>query len=142
MPATHPTKKRLQMKLKKRKKGIFHETAASSDLAFILIIYFLVIAGFNLNLGFLISLPERASSRLVQSDELLRFEMDSSGKIFFEGTALTLTEAEQKIRSAPPDLVLLLLIDPKAPWQEVVSFVELSQKLEVSSFSFNLWGRE
>ena len=129
------------MKIKLRKKGRFRETAASSDLAFILIIYFLVIAGFNVNLGFLMNLPERASTRIVQRDELMRFELDHRGAIFYQGMELSIDEAERRISSSlaeRPNLALVLSIDGDAPWQEVVSFVELAQKLQVESFSFNI----
>jgi len=117
------------------------ETSASSDVAFLLIIYFLVITGFNINQGFLLNLPAKNSTRLVLKDELIRLEMDRNGTLFYEGTELTLAEAEKDIRLAVaehPNLALVLSIDGEAPWQQVVSFVELAQKLKVDSFSFNM----
>jgi biopolymer transport protein ExbD len=129
------------MKIKRRKKGIFQETAASSDLAFLLIIYFLVIAGFNINMGFIINLPAKNSTRLVQREELLRFEMDRNGAIIYRGEEIDIDEAEQQIRDAVrghPELALVLSIDGEAPWQQVLYFVELAQKLEIEAFSFNL----
>ena len=129
------------MKIKKRKKGIFQETAASSDLAFLLIIYFLVIAGFNINQGFLMNLPAKDSVRLILKDDLMRFEMDGQGSIYYEDTPLNIAQAEHLIRNAVaghPNLAVVLLIDSHAPWQQVVSFVELAQKLQVDSFSFNI----
>ena len=129
------------MRIKRRKRGEFHENAASSDLAFILIIYFLVIAGFNINLGFLMNLPERNSTRLILRDDLMRFEMDSGGKIFYQGDELSIAGAEREIRAAVaghPNLAVVLSIDGEAPWQQVVYFVELAQKLNVDSFSFNM----
>jgi len=132
------------MNIKKRRRGIFQETAASSDLAFLLIIYFLVIAGFNVSQGFLMNLPARNSTRLILKDDLMRFEMDAGGNISYEGTALSITQAEQEIRAAVlghPDLAVVLLIDGQAPWQQVVYFVEIAQKLQVDSFSFNIKGR-
>ena len=121
------------------------ETSASSDLAFLLIIYFLVIAGFNVNQGFLMDLPARDSTRHILRDDLKRFEMDAEGTIFYQGRELSLPEAELEIRSAVaghPNLALVLLINGEAPWQQVVFFVELAQKLQVDSFSFNLKGLE
>ena len=129
------------MKIKRRKTGIFQETAASSDLAFILIIYFLVIAGFNINMGFIINLPAKNSTRLIPRESLMRFEMDKKGAIIYLGDEIDISQAEQQIRSAvmeQPQLAVVLSIDGEAPWQQVVSFVELAQKLEVESFSFNL----
>jgi len=129
------------MKLKRRKRTILEESCASSDIAFLLIIYFLVIAGFNINQGFLMNLPARDSTRLILRDDLLRFEMNDKGAILYNGAALNITEAEREIRGAiagHPNLALVLSIDPNAPWQQVVLFVELAQKLQVDSFSFNM----
>ena len=129
------------MNIKKRKRGIFSETAASSDLAFLLIIYFLVIAGFNINQGFLMNLPAKNTTRLILKEDLMRFEMDGAGRISYEGNEINIPSAELQIRSAAagrPDLAVVLTIDPAAPWQQVVYFVELAQKLNVESFSFSM----
>ena len=129
------------MTIKRRKRGPYSDTSASSDVAFQLIIYFLVVAGFNINQGFLMNLPARDSTRLVLKEDLLRFEMDMGGNILYQGNALTISGAEREIRAAVaahPNLAVVLSIDPKTPWQQVVSFVELAQKLQVDSFSFNM----
>ena len=131
------------MKIKKRKRGIFSETAASSDLAFLLIIYFLVMAGFNINQGFLMNLPAKNTTRLILKEDLMRFEMDHAGRIIYEGAEMNIASAERQIRgavAARPDLAVILSIDPNTPWQQVVYFVELAQKLNVESFSFNMRG--
>jgi biopolymer transport protein ExbD len=128
------------MKLKRREKIPFGESSASSDIAFLLIIYFIVIAGFNVNQGFLMNLPARDSRRLILKDDLLRFDMDGKGNIAYQGEPVETDEAERTIRGAAaqrPNLAVVLSIDPEAPWQRVVSFVELAQKLEIQSFSFN-----
>ena len=129
------------MKIRSRKKGAFQETSASSDLAFLLIVYFLVIAGFNINFGFIMNLPAKDSTRLILREDILRFEMDRRGVLFHYGAEMDLREAEREIRAAVagrPHLAVVLRIDAEAPWQQVVSFVELAQKLEIESFSFNI----
>jgi len=129
------------MTIKRPKRSVFVETAASSDLAFLLIIYFLVIAGFNLNQGFVMNLPAKDSTRLILKDDLLRFEMDSTGAIIHEGAMMNLSEAEREIGAAAeghPNLAVVLTIDAQAPWQCVVLFVELAQRLEIEAFSFSL----
>ena len=129
------------MKINRKKKTGFAETSASSDIAFLLIIYFLVIAGFNINMGFLMNLPAKGSSRLILRDDLMRFQMDSSGRLHYGEEELTISEAEREIRLAVarrPNLAVVLLIDREAPWQQVVFFVELAQNLKVDSFSFNM----
>ena len=129
------------MKLRRPGKNISIETSATSDLAFLLIIYFLVIAGFNINQGFIVNLPAKNSSRLILKDDLARFEMDSTGGLFHNGAKIELAEAEREISAAAaghPDLAVLLSIDGQAPWQNVVLFVELAQKLNIEAFSFSL----
>jgi len=129
------------MQIKRRNKSGIAETSAASDLAFLLIIYFLVIAGFNINQGFLMNLPAKDSARLILKDDLMRFDMDSRGLVYYEGAEMNIATAEREIRIAVaghPNLAVVLSIDPLAPWQQVVSFVELAQKLQVESFSFNM----
>ncbi|AEF86796.1 TolR protein [Treponema primitia ZAS-2] len=129
------------MKLNRRKRRGFEDTSASSDIAFLLIIYFIVIAGFNVNKGFLINLPAKDSTRLILKDDLLRFELDRSGILLFRGEAMDHSTAEREIRNAVasrPNLAVILTVDGSAPWQQVVSFVELAQRLEVESFSFTM----
>ena len=129
------------MNIKRRKKSIFLETAATSDLAFLLIIYFLVIAGFNINQGFVMNLPEIGTTRIVQRDELMRFEMDNFGRIFYQGDEIQIAEAEREISNTLeryPNLVVLLIIDGEAPWQDFVYFFEVVDNLPVESFSYNI----
>jgi biopolymer transport protein ExbD len=129
------------MKLSRKKRPKPDDSSASSDIAFLLIIYFIVIAGFNVNKGFLMNLPAQDSTRLILKDDLLRFALDDTGSIIFQGDTIDRQTAELTIRSAVnvnPNLAVILTIAPEAPWQRVVSFVELAQKLSVDSFSFTM----
>jgi biopolymer transport protein ExbD len=129
------------MKIRRRKGLGFSETSASSDIAFLLIIYFLVIAGFNVNYGFLMNLPAKGSTRIVVKDDLMSFDMDAKGALAYNGAAVSLADAERDIRAGMalrPNMALVLKVDPNAPWQAVVSFVEVAQDLEVNSFSFTM----
>jgi len=129
------------MKLKRRKKLGFADSSASSDIAFLLIIYFIVIAGFNINKGFLINLPNKDSTRLILKDDLLRFEMDSAGNLVHEEQTIGMTAAEKLIaavQAGNPNVAVMLSIDPQASWQNVVTFVEIAQDLKIDSFSFSM----
>ncbi|MDR2500986.1 MAG: biopolymer transporter ExbD [Treponema sp.] len=129
------------MRLTRKKRGTGEDSGASSDIAFLLIIYFIVIAGFNINKGFLMNLPAKDSSRLILKEDLLRFELDAAGSVIFQGGPIGLEAAEHTIGaavSANPNLAVTLAVAPEAPWQEVVAFVALAQKLSVDAFSFTL----
>ena len=129
------------MRIKRPKRYGFLETCAASDMAFLLIIYFLVIAGFNVNKGFLVTLPEKDSTRLILKDDLLRFEMDRNGNVLFEGVSLDVDGARSVIQNAHtnnPDIAVIITISSHAVWQKVVSFIELAQNLKIESFSFSM----
>jgi biopolymer transport protein ExbD len=129
------------MKLKRRQKLGFMETAAASDLAFLLILYFIVIAGFNINKGFLLNLPAKDSTRMILRDDLLRFEMDGGGNLLHDAQVINIGEARRLIVSAHntnPNIAVILTIDPLAQWQQVVHFVELAQQQKIDSFSFTM----
>ncbi|MDR2553330.1 MAG: biopolymer transporter ExbD [Treponema sp.] len=129
------------MRINRRTGGGGIENSALSDLAFLLIIYFIVIAGFNINRGFLMNLPRKNSTRVLPREEILRFSMDQGGGLFFREQPLTLAGAAAEIRQAlaeRPNSAVVLTIDGKTPWQRVVSFVELAQQNAVDSFSFKM----
>jgi len=129
------------MRINRKKKYGFLETCAASDLAFLLIIYFLVIAGFNINKGFIMNLPAKDSSRIILRDDLLRFDMDSAGDIYHSDQSITINNARSLIQTAQrrnPNIAVIITIDAKARWQNVVSFVELAQDLQIESFSFSM----
>lgn len=129
------------MKIIRKKRAGFSESGAASDIAFLLIIYFIVIAGFNVNKGFLLNLPAKDSTRLILKEDLLRFEMDGEGKIIFDGEAVGIPRAKTVISQAQmenPNIAVIITIDAAAHWQEVVSFVELAQDLKIDSFSFSM----
>ncbi|MDR0322000.1 MAG: biopolymer transporter ExbD [Treponema sp.] len=129
------------MKINRRKKPGFIDTCVSNDCAFLLIIYFLVIAGFNINKGFIMNLPAKDSTRMILREELLRFDMSSSGDITFAEEIITIPRAKSLIQSAQhanPDIAVLITIDSQTRWQNVVSFVELAQDLQINAFSFSM----
>jgi biopolymer transport protein ExbD len=129
------------MKLKRRKRKPFDDSSASSDIAFLLIIYFIVIAGFNVNKGFLMTLPAKDSTRLILKEDLLRFDLDAAGDLIYQNEIRDIPFARQEIRfliASRPNMAVILTVDPLTPWQKVVSFVELAQNLKVESFSFTM----
>ena len=129
------------MKIKRLKRHSFLDSSAASDVAFLLIIYFIVIAGFNINKGFLMILPGKDSQRLILKEDLLRFELDEEGRIVREEEILSTASAKRLIQDAQrinPNIAVIVTIDGQAYWQNVVSFVELAQDCKIDSFSFSM----
>jgi len=129
------------MKIKHLKKNSFQDSSAASDVAFLLIIYFMVIAGFNVNKGFLLNLPAKDSTRIILREDLLRFEMDREGRILHDEEIINIQTAKNIIHSGKisnPNIAVIITIDGQAYWQNVVYFVELAQDMEIDSFSFSM----
>jgi biopolymer transport protein ExbD len=125
----------------KRRRRAFDDSSALSDLAFLLIIYFIIIAGFNVNKGFLMNLPAKDSTRLILKEDLLRFELAETGALFYQGSETDPSSAAALIREGialRPNLAVVLAVSPQCPWQQVVAFVELAQSLNADSFSFTM----
>jgi biopolymer transport protein ExbD len=127
--------------VRRRRRGTIENSSALSDMAFLLIIYFIVIAGFNVNRGFLMNLPQEGSVRTVKSGDLLRFSLDGRGTLFFQGNRVTAGEASERIRALAaerPNMAVVLSVNGGAPWQSVVSFVDLARGLRIENFSFTM----
>jgi biopolymer transport protein ExbD len=127
--------------VRRRSRGTIENSSALSDMAFLLIIYVIVIAGFNVNRGFLMNLPQKDSVKTVKPGELLRFSLDGRGTLFFQGNSVTAGEASERIRvlaAERPNMAVVLSVNGGAPWQSVVSFVDLARGLRVENFSFTI----
>lgn len=128
------------MKLKRHKRRGIADSSASSDIAFLLIIYFLVIAGFTVNKGFLLGLPAQETTKIVKPENVLRFRLDEVGALWYNNAVISFSGAEQELKGIDiSNMVVAVTVSSRAPWQSVVSFVELLQaKVGIQSFSFNM----
>ncbi len=127
----------------KRKSDDPGDSGALNDLSFLLIIFFIAIAGFNVNKGFLMDLPARDKPRIVQSDDLIKCSLDTAGDISLDGKTVTLAEittAIQNKKAKHPNMTFLLIIDPETRYQYVVSIIHEVRRLEVENFSFKMSG--
>lgn len=131
--------------MKKRKPDDPANSGALNDLSFILIIFFIVIAGFNINKGFLMNLPDREKPRIVQTEELLVCNLDKDGQLSIDGTSVTgetLRVEIEAIRSKYPNCTFLLEIDPETEYQAVIEVIHDIRTLKVENFSFRMTGEE
>ncbi len=117
------------------------DSGALSDLAFLLIIFFIVIAVFNINKGFLVELPGKDSTRIVKNDDLLKVILTRDNLLEYSGEVISKTEMENKIgdmRRQHPNMTFALIINPDAEYQGVVEIVEMVRKNGIENFSFTM----
>lgn len=125
----------------KKKRIDIAESGVLSDLAFLLIIFFIVIAVFNVNMGFVLGLPKKDSKRLVNVKDIIKVELNEDGSISAAGEIYSLDQLKEEISAAlipQPNLTFLLNIHPDVTYQAVIEIIELVRQLEVDNFSFTL----
>jgi biopolymer transport protein ExbD len=131
----------LNLRTRRRARVDVAESGALSDLAFLLIIFFIVIAVFNINSGFLLGLPQRNSVTTVQSDDLMRVAVSAEDRLELDGEyvdASTLRSAILGRRQRQPNMTLVVTLHPEASYQSLVSLVELARIADVDNFSFRM----
>lgn len=116
-------------------------SGALNDLSFLLIIFFIVIAGFNVNKGFLLNLPVKDKPRIVKTDDLMKCRLTSDGNILVDNRQLTLEELQTSIQEKKaewPNMTFLLLIDSETEYQKVVDIIYEIKQQKVENFSFRM----
>lgn len=127
---------------KKRLKSInISDSGAFSDLAFLLIIFFIVTAVFKVNQGFLLGLPKKGSVKLVNINEIIKVTLTENNYLNYNNKIISLDELEnilkEKIREKP-NTTFLLKISPDAKYQNVIDVLNVIKKLDIKNFSFSM----
>ena len=127
---------------RKRKKRIdIADSGALSDLAFLLIIFFIIIAVFNINKGFILELPKKNSEKIVNVEDIIKVALLENGTLLMNGSEVSSEDLEREtktVMSIRPNATFLLHIHPKTKYQEVVDIIDLVRRLEVENFSFTM----
>jgi biopolymer transport protein ExbD len=127
----------------KRKADDPGNSASLNDLSFILIIFFIAIAGFNVNKGFLLDLPDNSRPRVVRGEDLMKCRVESDGELVLDGKPSSLDALKTAItekKAKYPNMTFLLLVSPDAIWQDVVNIIHEIRTLDVENFSFRMEG--
>ena len=131
----------MHIKRKRKKRIDIAESGALSDLAFLLIIFFIVIAIFNVNTGFLLGLPRKGSTKVLNVEDIIKITLQADGALVHDGSPVTLAGLEKIVSerlTLRPNMTLLLTISPDVPYQYVVDVVDFVRKREVENFSFRM----
>ncbi len=131
------------MNLKPRRRTTDDPGSSGSlnDLSFLLIIFFIVIAGFNTTKGFLITLPDTSRPRLVHQEDLMRCTLKETGAIVLDGETVSLEELRSIVQSKHasfPNMTFLLIIESETQYQYVIDIIHEIRRLDVENFSFRM----
>ena len=131
----------MQIKRKRKKRIDIAESGALSDLAFLLIVFFIVIAVFTVNTGFMLGLPRKNSTKIVNVEDIIRIDLLEDGSIQQNGEKIDMNTLGELVTGRlrfRPNMTLLLTIDPDVPYQEVVEIIDFIRKKDVDNFSFRM----
>lgn len=133
----------MQIKRKRKKRIDIAESGALSDLAFLLIVFFIVIAVFTVNTGFILGLPRKNSTKIVNTEDIIRIDLLEDGSIEYNNQKIAQQDLENLVTerlAVRPNMTLLLTIDPEVRYQEVVDVIDIIRKKDVDNFSFRTAG--
>jgi biopolymer transport protein ExbD len=133
----------MHIRTKHKKRIDIAESGALSDLAFLLIIFFIVIAVFTVNTGFILGLPRKGSTKIVNVEDIIKIDLLENGTIEHNDQPISLSSLDSLVTerlSVRPNMTLLLKIHPEVPYQAVVRIIEFVRKKEVENFSFRMMG--
>ncbi len=133
----------IRLTTRRRQRVDIADSGALSDLAFLLIIFFIVIAVFNINSGFLLGLPAPDSVTTVHTDDLMRVVVDDDDTLRVNGAVVDRSALDRAIRDrrrSQPNMTLVVTLDPASSYQSLVTLVELARMNDVDNFSFRMGG--
>ena len=129
------------VRVKRRRRLEQSEPAVLSDLAFILVIFFVLLAVFNVEMVLPLLIGESGVSTTGADVETVRVRITAEGAYRLQGEESDLGRVEQLLatrKGSAPELTLLALVNREAPYGAVVRLVDLARGLEVENFSFQM----
>ncbi|MDR0663571.1 MAG: biopolymer transporter ExbD [Spirochaetaceae bacterium] len=113
---------------------------AMSDVAFLLLIFIMLVSLINYRKEVKIEYPEAAEALKKVSDKKnLEVWIDKSGYIYLDGNPASLAEAEDAVGSlyrTAPDTRIHIIADKNVPFSSVNAFLEILQLLEYRVVTF------
>jgi biopolymer transport protein ExbD len=130
------------MKLARRSKGgAGIPTASMSDIAFLLILFFMVTTVFSTEQGLKLTLPKaEATQRIRLRRNTTNVWIDREGRISIDDKIIPDTEAFGnkllQILAEKPDLVVLLRVDKNARYGQISDLIEKMKEVKALKLTF------
>ena len=105
----------------------------SSDIAFLLIIFFLLLAGINTSQS--LELTTSTSSSLQSDQKFVSATLKENGKITSQGMDYTPLEFAANLT---PNTALTLQVEEETSWQQVVDILSLAEQNQIASLSLEV----
>jgi biopolymer transport protein ExbD len=110
-----------------------------SDVAFQLIIFFLVTSIFLVKEGLVVTLPDRNSpAKIVSRGSIIEIEIKPAGELFLDSKPVqpeTLSVKISELRIKKPESVLMIKVAASAPYEKAVEVIDALKSAGESGFS-------
>ena len=106
-------------------------TAAMSDIAFLLIVFFLVTTSFSQDKGLGLTLPEHGASKKIPGRNISKVWINSGGEIMHDGTIVTLEELREGLKQKTaenPKLIVSIKTDSNAYYEYFIDVIDAAKE--------------
>ena len=127
------------MKLRRRKKKFIIPLNSMSDVAFLLLIFIMLVALINYRKEVKIEYPEAKIALRVSEEKNLEVWVDKEGAIYLDGDPADFFMLEKKIEDlyrTAPDTRVHIIADRSTPYEKINSILEVFQLLQYRVVSF------
>ncbi len=115
-------------------------TSSMADIAFLLIIFFMVTTVFARDKGLKMLLPEKQSETVkIKSQKIIDISINDAGQIFFNDTPIqSQAELKQKIEEEikkDPKKIVLIKTNVEAPYNRMIEVLDIVKQLKVKAIA-------
>ncbi|MDR1898661.1 MAG: biopolymer transporter ExbD [Treponema sp.] len=128
------------MKLRRRRGGNFLIPLSSmSDVAFLLLVFIMLVALINYRKEVKIEYPEAKAALRTSAEKNLELWIDRNGGVYIDGTAADLRAVENtvdRLYRTAPDTRIHIIADRYTPYEKIDAVLEILQILQYRVVSF------
>ena len=127
------------MKIKRKRKTFFVPLFSTSDIAFLLLIFIMLVSLMNYRKEVKIQYPEAETAKKVSDENNLEIWVDRSGGLYLNGDPSDLSIVERGIVEAyqtAPDTRVHIIADRDTPFENVHQVLDILQLLQYRVVSF------
>ena len=127
------------MRISRRRKRFFIPLCSMSDVAFLLLIFIMLVSLMNYRKVVKIQYPEAETAKKVSAEKNIEVWIDRQGALYLNGDLCDLKFIERSIAEAyrdAPDTRVHIIADRDTPFEKVHQVLEILQLLEHRMVSF------
>jgi len=127
------------VRIRRKKKSFFIPLNSMSDVAFLLLIFIMLVALINYRKEVKIEYPEAKTALRTTAEKNLEIWVDREGEIYLDGDPGNHIALESKISElyrTAPDTRVHIIADKNTPYEKINSILEIFQLLQYRVVSF------